>query len=159
MAEKIKWVKGIKTIIKMGMKPKSTVNNKQSDNLQDSDEEYNIILPDSDDEDDEVVFTVNNTFEKEGLLFESLNDYYTLKNLNINAYIHVEAIKDGSLDIREFFSRYDKVKVKELYKNASYNLDNIFGNVERLYMEADEDDDVKFHYAVLFNKLLDIEYY
>ena len=39
----------------------------------------------------------------EGLIFTPISGYFTLINLNNNAHHLVKAIKDGSLDINEFF--------------------------------------------------------
>ena len=75
----------------------------------------------------------------EGLIFTPTSGYFTLINLNNNAHHLVKAIKDGSLDINEFFSRFDKIKVKETYVDAAENLENIFGNITELIAINDPD--------------------
>ena len=82
---------------------------------------------------------VNKPYEKGGLIFESREAYERLKNIDINAYQLVDAIKDGSLDMKEFFDRFDKVKVKEKYSYALQDLYEIFENITALSLIRDED--------------------
>ena len=96
-------LKDYKEIIKMGVKSKSQA----------------INLPSQ----------TSKPYEKSGLIFESRNAYDDLKNIDLNANQLVDAIKAGSLDMKEFFSRFDKVKVKETYIEASENLDELFENI------------------------------
>ena len=94
---------------------------------------------------------VNKAYEKSGLIFESRNAYEDLKNIDINAYQLVDAIKAGSLDMKEFFSRFDKVKVKEAYLYASQNLYEIFENITALSLIEDRDYFVtELHFLLVF---------
>ena len=132
MAEKIKWVKGIKTIIKMGMKPKSHANNTQS----------------------------NQTYKLGGLIFQSKEAYENLKGIDFNASQMVDLIKDGSINIQEFFSRFPKVKVKELYSYASQDLYEIFENITALTLIKDRDYfETELDFAANFHSLIDIEFF
>ena len=95
---------------------------------------------------------VNKPYEKRGLIFESRNAYQDLKNIDNNAYQLVDAIKDGSLDMKEFFSRFVKVKVKEAYLYASQNLYEIFENITALGLVKDEDYFItELHFSAYFH--------
>ena len=86
--------------------------------------------------------TANNTpskYEVDGLIFTDRSAFYSLKNLDMNAKHLVDLIKSGSLNIEEFFSRFNKTKVIEKYEDAAENLENIFGNITELIAINDPD--------------------
>ena len=96
----------------------------------------------------------------EGLIFTPVSGYFTLINLNNNAHHLVKAIKDGSLDINEFFSRFDKIKVKETYVDAAENLENIFGNITELIAINDPDYfRTELNFGDRFYNLIEIDEY
>ena len=78
---------------------------------------------------------VTKPYEKGGLIFESREAYERLKNIDSNAYQLVDAIKEGTLDMKEFFDRFDKVKVKEKHDYALQDLYEIFENITALGYE------------------------
>ena len=96
---------------------------------------------------------------EKGLIFSSKSGYYSLKNIDQNAHQLLGAIKDGSLDMKEFFSRFDKVKVKESYDEAYENIKIIFPNITEFSMMKDEDCLTELHFADKFNTLLDVEFF
>ena len=103
---------------------------------------------------------VNKPYEKRGLIFESRDAYENLKNIDNNAYQLVDAIKDGSLDMKEFFGRFDKVKVRETYLYALQNLYEIFENITALTLIKDEDYfKNELHFSACFYLLMDIEFF
>ena len=102
----------------------------------------------------------NKPYEKKGLIFESRDSYENLKNIDSNAYQLVDAIKDGSLDMKEFFSRFDKVKVKEAYLYAFQNLYEIFENITALGSIKDEDYFMnELHFFACFHSKIDLEFF
>ena len=91
-------------------------------------------------------------YEKSGLIFESRSGYDSLKNIDLNANQLVDAVKSGSLDMKEFFGRFDKVKVKETFPYAAENLYELFENItglciinDREYFETELDFSAYFH--------------
>ena len=99
-------------------------------------------------------------YEKSGLIFESRNAYDVLKNTDLNAKQLVDAIKAGSLDMKEFFSRFDKVKVKETYIEASENLDELFENITRLTLIKDRDYfKTELDFSAYFHSKIDVEFF
>ena len=102
----------------------------------------------------------NKTYEKSGLIFESRNAYDDLKNIDLNAYQLVDAIKAGSLDMKEFFSRFDKVKVKETYLYAAQNLYEIFKNITGLSLIKDRDYfETELDFSAYFHSKIDVEFF
>ena len=94
---------------------------------------------------------------EKGLIFLSKSGYYDLKNIDQNAYQLIDAMKAGSLDMKEFFSRFDKVKVKETYCEVYENIDIIFPNITKFSMMTDCP--TELHFADKFNTLLDVEFF
>ena len=99
-------------------------------------------------------------YEKDCLIFESRNAYDDLKNIDLNANQLVDAIKSGSLDMKEFFSRFDKVKVKETYLYASQNLYEIFENITGLSLIKDRDYfDTELDFSAYFHSKIDVDFF
>ena len=102
----------------------------------------------------------NIPFEKRGLIFESRNGYNSLKNIDRNASQLVDAVKSGSLDIKEFFGRFEKVKVKETYPDAAENLEELFENITRLYISNDREYfETELDFTAHFHSKIDVEFY
>lgn len=100
------------------------------------------------------------SYEIGGLVFESRSAFDRLKNIDLNAYQLVDAIKSGSLEMKEFFSRFQKVKVKELYSYASEDLYEIFENITGLVMIKDRDYfETELDFGAYFHSLMDIEFF
>ena len=99
-------------------------------------------------------------FTVKGLIFSSRNAYDDLKNIDLNAKQLVDAIKAGSLDMKEFFSRFDKVKVKETYIEASENLDELFENITGLSLIKDRDYfETELDFSDYFHSKIDIDFF
>ena len=99
-------------------------------------------------------------YEKSGLIFESRNAYDVLKNIDLNAKQLVDVIKAGSLDMKEFFSRFDKVKVKETYAGAAENLEVLFENITRLISINDPDYfETELDFSDYFHSKIDVEFF
>ena len=99
-------------------------------------------------------------YKVKGLIFSTRNGYEDLKNIDLNANQLVDAIKSGSLDMKEFFSRFDKVKVKETYPDACEKLDEIFYNILKLYVINDRDYfKTELDFSAHFHSLIDLEFF
>ena len=132
MAEKIKWVKGIKTIIKMGIKSKSKANNTQR----------------------------QQTYQSGGLIFESEEAYGIFWFMDNNAFDIVKMIKDGEIDMDQYFSQFQKVKVKETYEDAFDELYIHFDDIARMYFRKEYDPhSIEVDFARRFYDLIDLEHF
>ena len=99
-------------------------------------------------------------FTVEGLIFSPKSGYYSLKNIDANVNQLVDAVKAGSLDMKEFFGRFEKTKVKETHVDASEYLEFLFPNISRLQCINDPDYfKTELDFSVNFNKLMDIEFF
>ena len=96
----------------------------------------------------------------EGLIFSSKDGYEDLKNIDANAQQLVDAIKAGSLVMKEFFGRFDKTKVKETHADAAEYLEFLFPNISRLICLSDPDYfKTELDFTDNFYSLMDIEYF
>ena len=99
-------------------------------------------------------------YKVEGLIFTPKSGYYSLLNIDNNAQQLVDAIKAGSLDMKEFFGRFDKTKVKETHADAAENLEFLFPNITRLICLYDPDYfKTELDFGDNFYSLLDMEYF
>ena len=96
----------------------------------------------------------------EGLIFSSKDGYEDLKNIDANAQQLVDAIKAGSLVMKEFFGRFDKTKVKETHADAAEYLEFLFPNISRIICLSDPDYfKTELDFTDNFYSLMDIEYF
>ena len=100
------------------------------------------------------------TYEKSGLIFESRNAYDVLKHIDLNAQQLVDAIKVGSLNMKEFFGRFDKIKVKETHVDAAEYLEFLFPNILSLQCINDPDYfKTELDFSANFHSLIEIEFF
>ena len=79
---------------------------------------------------------------------------------DLNANQLVDAIKAGSLDMKEFFSRFDKVKVKETHLYAQQNLYEMFENITGLSLIKDRDYfETELDFSDYFHSKIDVEFF
>lgn len=99
-------------------------------------------------------------YKVEGLIFFPISGYYSLKNIDSNANQLVDAVKAGSLNMQEFFSRFDKIKVKETYADAAENLEFLFPNITKLISINDPDYfKTELNFGDNFYSLINIEFF
>ena len=75
---------------------------------------------------DETKYIVN------GLEFDSENDYFRFVYLDKYISDVVCNVKDGKVNLEEFFNQRPRINVRELYPDASEELDTLFENATRL---------------------------
>ena len=75
---------------------------------------------------DETKYIVN------GLEFDSENDYFRFVNLDKYISDVVGYVKDGKVNLEEFFNQRPRINVRELYPDAREELDTLFENATRL---------------------------
>lgn len=98
-------------------------------------------------------------YKVKGLIFSTRNGYELLKNIDYNAQELVDSIKAGSLNMKEFFGRFDKTKVKETHVDAAEYLEFLFPNIARLQCLYDPDYfKTELDFGDNFYSLMDIEY-
>ena len=103
---------------------------------------------------------ISKPYTERGLIFKSRESYEDLLNIDANANQLVDAIKAGSLDMKEFFGRYNKTKVKETHADAAEYLEFLFPNISRLICLYDPDYfKTEITFGDNFYSLMDIEYF
>ena len=75
---------------------------------------------------DETKYIVN------GLEFDSENDYFRFVDLDKYISDVVCYVKDGKVNLEEFFNQRPRINVRELYPDAREELDTLFENATRL---------------------------
>ena len=75
---------------------------------------------------DETKYIVN------GLEFDSENDYFRFVDLDKYISDVVGYVKDGKVNLEEFFNQRPRINVRELYPDAREELDTLFENATRL---------------------------
>ena len=73
-----------------------------------------------------------NKFIVNGLEFDSENDYFRFVDLDKYISDVVGYVKDGKVNLEEFFNQRPRINVRELYPDASEELDTLFENATRL---------------------------
>ena len=75
---------------------------------------------------------ISNPFKVGGLIFDSEDDYQLFKDIDRNITQTVKSVKDGSIDIKEYFNNVKKINVKESYYEAAEEMDGLFENATQL---------------------------
>ena len=73
-----------------------------------------------------------NHFKVGGLIFDSEDDYQLLKDIDRNIKQTVESVEDGSIDLKEFFNKINRINVKESYYDAREEMYGLFKNATHL---------------------------
>ena len=100
-------------------------------------------------------------YKVEGLIFFPRSGYYSLKNIDLNAIQLVDAIKAGSLDMKEFFGRFDQIKVKETHVDAAVeSFEFLFPNITKLIsINVRDYFKTELDFGDNFYKLIDIDFF
>ena len=75
---------------------------------------------------------ISNPFKVGGLIFDSEDDYQLFKDIDRNITQTVKSVKDGNIDINEFFNTVKKINVKESYYDAAEEMNGLFENATEL---------------------------
>ena len=101
-----------------------------------------------------VKVTINKRFIIKGLIFESKEDYYILKNIDKNINETVNLVKNNAIEIYDVFKDLKKFNVTEFYFDSRENLDDLFKNATTLLSYEDDIDDIPYKVGLLFfNKI------
>ena len=73
-----------------------------------------------------------NPFKIEGLIFDSVNDYQLFDDIDRNIKQTVKSVEDGSIDLKDFFNKINRINVKESYYDAREEMDGLFKNATDL---------------------------
>ena len=99
------------------------------------------------------------SFKVGGLIFDSEDDYLLFKDIDRNISQTVKSVEDGSIDLKDFFNKINRINVKESYYDAREEMDGLFQNATGLlcYEGTRFDNNYKVG-CCFFNKINIIEY-
>ena len=102
---------------------------------------------------------IYNQFKVGGLIFDSEDDYLLFKDIDRNISQTVKSVGDGSIDLKDFFNKINRINVKESYYDAREEMDGLFQNATGLlcYEGTIFDNNYKVG-CCFFNKINIIEY-
>ena len=102
---------------------------------------------------------IYNQFKVGGLIFDSEDDYLLFKDIDRNISQTVKSVGDGSIDLKDFFNKINRINVKESYYDAREEMDGLFKNTTDLlcYEDTRFDTDYKVG-CCFFDKINIIEY-
>ena len=81
---------------------------------------------------------ISENFEVGGLIFNSKEDYETLKEIDSNINSIVKLVDEGKVDIKDVFKNIKTFTVREKYYYAREEIDGIFENATWLLIYGDE---------------------
>ena len=76
-------------------------------------------------------------FRVGGLIFDSEEDYLNFKRLDEKINQVVQSVKDGSIDLKDYFGNIMSINVEETYFYAREELDGLFINAAYLLSYED----------------------
>ena len=99
-------------------------------------------------------------FRVGGLIFDSEEDYLNFKRLDEKINQVVQSVKDGSIDLEDYFNNIRSINVEESYFYAREELDGLFINATYLLIYEDTrfDNDYKVG-RYFFDKINVINYF
>ena len=75
---------------------------------------------------------IYNQFKVGGLIFDSEDDYLLFKDIDRNISQTVKSVGDGSIDLKDFFNKINRINVKESYYDAREEMYGLFKNATHL---------------------------
>ena len=76
-------------------------------------------------------------FRVRGLIFDSEEEYQIFKSLDEKINQVVQSVKDGSIDLKDYFNNIRSINVEETYFYAREELDGLFKNATYLLSYED----------------------
>ena len=98
-------------------------------------------------------------FQIGGLIFDSEEDYKSLKRVDNNIYNIVNLVKTSSADLDNIFNNIKSINVKECYPDAYEEVDGLFTNATSLLMDEDTPGSIEFKVACKFFLKIDLKIY
>ena len=98
-------------------------------------------------------------FRVRGLTFDSEEDYLNFKRLDEKIKQVVQSVKDGSIDLKDYFDNIKSINIEENYPDAREELDGLFKNATDLIIYKDIIFDTENKVGrCFFNKINVVEY-
>ena len=102
---------------------------------------------------------ISKSFKFNGLIFDSEEDYKSLKRVDDNIFNIVNLVKNSSADLDNIFNNIKSINVIESYPDAYDEADELFINATSLLEYEDIPGSIEYKVACkFFNKISLIEY-
>ena len=98
----------------------------------------------------------NNSFKLDGLIFDSEEDYKSLKRVDDNIF---NMVKYSSNDIENIFKNIKLINVTETYPDAYDEIDGIYPNATSLLIYEVDPRSVEYKVAIKFFKKINVKHY
>ena len=92
----------------------------------------------------------NKSFKLGGLIFDSEEDYKSLKRVDDNIFNIVNLVKTSSANLDNIFNNIKSINVKECYPDAYDEADELFINATSLLIYEDIPDSIEYKVACKF---------
>ena len=102
---------------------------------------------------------ISKSFKLNGLIFDSEEDYKSLKRVDDNIFNILKLVKNTSADLDNIFNNIKSIDVIENYPDAYDEVDELFINATSLLVYENIPDSIEYKVACkFFNKISLIEY-
>ena len=92
----------------------------------------------------------NNSYKLGGLIFDSEEDYKSLKRVDNNIFNIVKLVKNSSKDLDYIFNNIKPINVTETYPDAYDEIDELFINATSLLLYESIPGSIEFKVAYKF---------
>ena len=94
-----------------------------------------------------------------GLIFDSEEDYKSLKRVDNNIFNIVKLVKNSSADLENIFNNIKPINVTETYPDAYDEIDGIYTNATSLLIYEEIPGSIEFKVACKFFLKIDLKIY
>ena len=92
----------------------------------------------------------NKSFKLGGLIFDSEEDYKSLKRVDNNIFNIVKLVKNSSEDLENIFNNIKPINITETYPDAYDEIDGIYTNATSLLIYEEIPGSIEFKVACKF---------
>ena len=101
----------------------------------------------------------NKSFKLGGLIFDSEEDYKSLKRVDNNIFNIVKLVKNSSEDLENIFNNIKPINVTETYPDAYDEIDGIYTNATSLLIYEEIPVSIEFKVACKFFLKINLKIY
>ena len=99
------------------------------------------------------------SFKLGGLIFDSEEDYKSLKRVDDNIFNIVKLVKNSSKDLENIFNNIKPINVTETYPDAYDEIDGIYPNATSLLIYENDPGNIDYKVAMKFFKKINVIHY
>ena len=104
-------------------------------------------------------FKIKKSFKLGGLIFDSEEDYKSLKRVDNNIFNIVKLVKNSSEDLENIFNNIKPINVTETYPDAYDEIDGIYTNATSLLIYEEIPGSIEYKVACKFFLRINLKSY